>query len=496
MAKLNKSQFAFRKNDTIGAEGAELDRSYLEDCYFDRGDLNVIRDCLNPACIIVGRTGAGKTAILFKLKEEEEHVIEIKPESLSLQYLSNSTVLPQLEAIGVNLGLFYKLLWRHILAVELIKAKYGLRTESESRTFLQRIWEYFSRDREKERAVQYLRDWGEDFWKDTEYRVKEVTERLEKNVKDSLGAKWPSVLDFSASSEDKRSVEIKGEVVKNLQSVVDSIQVRELTKVIRMLGDDVFNNTQQRFYVLIDSLDDSWVDDDFRYRLIKSLVETVNEVNQNMKGVKIVVAIRRDLLDLVIHETRDQGFQEEKYEPLYLSLNWTSIELFGMLDKRLNKLVRRQYTGQPVSWSDLMPKAVAKQVTTTYLIERTMYRPRDLIVFFNLCIQQAVGRPDITAQMILHAELEYSQRRLRSLYDEWHAEFPELEDCVKLLKRLPARFPLDGLTDNAIGETCLTLAAEARHAGSITRWALLVADQKVTPERVSPAWRVLFTAPA
>ena len=83
------------------------------------------------------------------------------------------------------------------------------------------------------------------------------------------------------------------EVVKRLQEVVDSIQVRELTKVIRMLGAQVFDTTQQRFYVLIDGLDENWVDDHFRFRLIKALIETVNEVNQNMKGVKVVVAIRR-----------------------------------------------------------------------------------------------------------------------------------------------------------------------------------------------------------
>src|SRR5207244_2190724 len=111
--------------------------------------LDVVRDCANPACIIVGRTGAGKTALILRLRDLEEHAISIEPENLSLQYLSNSTILPQVESLGVNLGLFYKLLWRHIFAVELIKAKYSLRTEAQNRSFLERTWEYFSKDREK-----------------------------------------------------------------------------------------------------------------------------------------------------------------------------------------------------------------------------------------------------------------------------------------------------------------------------------------------------------
>jgi Flp pilus assembly CpaF family ATPase len=88
MAKLTKSQFSFRKNDTIGAESAELDHSYLEDCYYDRGDLDVIRDCSNSSCIIVGRTGSGKTALILKLQENEEHIISIEPENL--WYVANN----------------------------------------------------------------------------------------------------------------------------------------------------------------------------------------------------------------------------------------------------------------------------------------------------------------------------------------------------------------------------------------------------------------------
>jgi hypothetical protein len=87
MSKLKKSQFRFRENDNVGAEGAELDAGYLQDCYYDRGDLLAIRDCTNPSCIVLGRTGSGKTALLFKFKEDEEHVFDLKPESLSSRRL-------------------------------------------------------------------------------------------------------------------------------------------------------------------------------------------------------------------------------------------------------------------------------------------------------------------------------------------------------------------------------------------------------------------------
>ena len=235
MAKLKTSQFAFRRNDNVGSEGAELDGAFLEDCYFNHGDLEALRNCVETKCIIVGRTGAGKTALLLKLLDEEEHTVKVEPESLSLQYLDNATILPQMETLGVNLGLFYKLLWRHIFAVELIKAKYSLRTENDTRSFLQKFADLFSRDRKKEKAIAYLRTWGEEFWKDTEYRVREITTKLESSVKDTLGAKFPSVFDATSSGEQKCSKEEKAELINRLQEVVNSIQVRELSEVIKGL---------------------------------------------------------------------------------------------------------------------------------------------------------------------------------------------------------------------------------------------------------------------
>ena len=167
MAKSKQSGFKFRKHDNVGCESAELDEAYLRECYYEIGDLEILLNCQEPKCIVLGRTGSGKSALLLEVEEKVEHAVRIDPESLSLQYLSNSTILPRLESMGVSLGLFYKLLWRHIFAVELIKARFILKSESDTLNFLEKIWEYFIKDREKERAVEYLMDWVKEFWKDT-----------------------------------------------------------------------------------------------------------------------------------------------------------------------------------------------------------------------------------------------------------------------------------------------------------------------------------------
>jgi hypothetical protein len=189
MARLKRSEFRFRKHDKVGTEGAEEDQEFLSDCFYDRGDLKILSDTTRPECIVLGRTGSGKSALLIKFDEEVQNVFRLEPESLSLQYLSNSIILRYLNDLGVNLNLFYKLLWRHVFAVELIRAKFVMNTESDKQSFLQRMSDLIRGNRPKEKAIKYLTEWGESFWQDTEYRIREVTSKLESDVNASLGAK-------------------------------------------------------------------------------------------------------------------------------------------------------------------------------------------------------------------------------------------------------------------------------------------------------------------
>lgn len=109
----------------------------------------------------------------------------------------------------------------------------------------------------------------------------------------------------------------------------------------------LFNNKQQKYYIVIDKLDDEWGDNDndndIRYRLIRALIETIRGFRK-IVPVKIIVALRTDLLYRVFDRTRDSGFQEEKYEDYILHIKWRKNELRDLLDKRINLLIRETYT--------------------------------------------------------------------------------------------------------------------------------------------------------
>ncbi|OFA01748.1 P-loop ATPase, Sll1717 family [Duganella sp. HH101] len=440
--------FRFRRNDSVGTADAESDDNYISDCFVETGDLEALRNSNSPKRIIVGRTGSGKSALIRRLGELEDNVIEVPPQNLSLGYIANSEILNFFETAGVNLDLFYQLLWKHVLTVELLKYKFNINTEEQKRNFLNNLFDTINRDKSKEQAINYLREWGEKFWDETEYRVKELTTKVESELKGSFGAGFSGVK-MDASGGKKLTEEQKQEVIQHGRRVVNEIQIKALADVIRLLSDDIFNDSQQLYFITIDGLDEHWVEEKLRYKLIRALIETVKSF-QKIKSVKVIVSIRLDLLNRVINATRDAGFQEEKYESLYLKLKWSHQQLEDLLDKRIGKLVRSQYTTRPVKLKELFPTKIGRTSFLDYLFERTFLRPRDAILFVNACLENAENKNTVTAQIISNSEGEYSKKRLISLQEEWGATYPSIGKYIKILEKKPWKFKLSSISKESI----------------------------------------------
>lgn len=434
----------FRRNTNIGAPDAESDASFLKDCFLDSGDVGALMDTDDPKCVILGRTGAGKSALINEVMKRSEHAVELSPEALALSYVNNSEVLKFFEAAGVNLDVFYSLLWRHILTVELLKMRYEINNAERQRFFLDRLGELFSRDKVKERALRYLREWGDQFWEESEYRTKEFTRKLETDLKASAKIE-ASFVTLGAEGAKKLSEEQKMEVRESGNRVVNAVQVKELHDVINLLSENVFDNRQKRYYIVIDRLDEAWVTDHIRFKLLKALIETVKTFKK-IQNVKIILALRTDLHYRMIKETPTAGFQEEKYRAMYLPLRWTRLQLVEMLEKRVNTMFQRQYTRDGVTLKDILPNNQIEQRTAVeYMLDRTFFRPREAIIFLNECIARAEGTTRITAALIRQAEVQYSQQRLQSLGDEWRRDYPSLMSSTSLLSRVENPFSIESL---------------------------------------------------
>jgi hypothetical protein len=370
--------------------------------------------------------------------------------------LSNSTILQTLNSLGVNLYIFYELLWRHVLTIEILRHRFNVQNEDDKVSMMLQLRSMLPGSKYA-RPIRYLEEWGKNFWEDTEYRIREITQTLEDSVASSLGVKSPA-LRAELSAADKMTEQRKIEVVQRATNVVNNVQIQALSELLKML-DDLLTNRQQPHYVVIDGLDEAWVDDRVRYRLIRALLETVRSFRQ-VRHAKVIVALRSDLLERVTRETREAGWQEEKLKSLYLRMYWTEPHLADVLNSRINKVIQRSYTKQKVAYSDVMPDHVGGKPVLRWMLERTMMRPRDIISFFNTCIPFAEGKAQFSQTVLRSAEGDYSRDRLRALADEWSADYPNLAALSALLRKQNYMFRLEDLKDEVCDEVCLRALTE------------------------------------
>lgn len=440
------STFVFRRHDHVGSAAAEEDVQYLDTCFVDTGDLRFLLDCSSPRRIIVGRTGSGKSALIHQLLRTNRHAVLLSPHDLSLNFIATNKVIAFFEAAGVNLAPFYVLLWKHLLVVELLKAKFGIVNEESHTEFMRRVRGLFNRtDKYKATALEYLEQWGNKFWLTTEQRIHELTERVQTSLKGDLDATSFGV-PFTAEAGRTLSKEQKQQIVEHGLDAVSRVQIRELDNMIAILEEDVFDDEKDPYYIAIDMLDEDWADDRIKFKLIRALIDTVRRF-KNVPNVKVILALRQDLLDKVLSFETVAGFQEEKYKALYLDLRWTKEDLIALVQRRINQLIRRRYTKGDVTFLDLFPSKVDTKDTFDYLLERTFGRPRDVILFVNECLSLADGRPSLTAAIIKQAEERYSAERLQSLANEWYNLLPNLLTSARLFQGLRDHFAVSDVTE-------------------------------------------------
>ena len=454
--KTPANKIVYRAGARIGFADAEDDIEFLEKCYVDTGQVKQALDTEDPGSIILGRTGCGKTAAILHIKEIEDHVISIEPENLALNYISNSNILSFFHGLGVNLDLFFQLLWRHVLCVELLNYHYKIRNVSDFKTAWNGLKELLVEDKGKNLALDYLETWGAHFWEETQQRVRQIVEKFEDELQAGLDLEKIGV-PLNARGSTKIFGEEKSELVSHASNVVNKVQIKSLSAIMDLMADDIFTNKQVKYYIVIDKLDENWVDDDLRYKLIRALIETIKAFRK-IRTVKLVIALRVDLIERIYKYTRSGGFQEEKYEDFNVYIKWNNDELFKLVDSRVADLFKRKYTRTGVHFHDIFPRRYRQNGHMfDYLVQRTQLRPRDIIAFVNQVFIEAIGKSTITASDIDRAELEYSKKRLRALCIEWQEEHPFLELCIEAFRNLPTRLRMSDLSEHSLTKMILSL---------------------------------------
>ncbi|MEF9674629.1 DNA repair protein [Pectobacterium aroidearum] len=436
------NSYKFRKNAEIGKLEAETD-SFLSSCFYKsdvfNGLINFDHGVSNPDFtrrIIVGRTGSGKTALLKQILGSDAIKIhdKIEAENTVFEHINNNVFISNLMEKGVDLRVFYKSLWLHVLLVKVINLLYRSSYESFFE-YIKSLANGVKKPYKSDLAKEYLESYRDHFFNDN--IVSEISNKMQSDLSGTVG-----ISSLSATGK------LSEESLKKVQTTTSSYVSKELLikqkELIKIIKEEFSNEKQVRVIISIDDLDKSWLSaSNIRYDFINALLEAFKEL-LDIKSVKILISIRTDIIMGIYQNSLRQN---EKDQSLIYAISWNKSEIRQLLDYRINHLVKNQYqSSKNVNFSDVFNFKVKNENADDYIIERTMLRPRDAINFVNLCLAECDGRVDLKEDIVLEAEEKFYSVRKKALETEWKSIFPHISDYMDSLSFVKNKnFSIDSL---------------------------------------------------
>jgi len=455
----------------VGKNAAEEDEDLLYECFVGNAALHEAQDVNSNASILSGRTGSGKSAIIQYIRRNKDASF-VSPSEMAMTHISNSDVLRFLHDIGADLNLFFQAIWKHVLLVEFIRLRYRIKDEQQSRTWVSGIFDRFKSDMSRARAIEYLKKYAGSLWIEMDENVRQLTQSYEEKFLAEIGvdiSKFATKAGYGANLSQQN----KSEYIARVRKIMNSDQLQDLSKVIGLLAEKSGGN-KETYYILIDQLDDRWIDDSIKYRMINSLVEALPKFRP-IRNLKIIVALRSDVIERSIQENQDSSFQREKFRDYVAIIEWDERKLKELINKRIGLTFRRRYSPQKqVLFEDVFSDKIRNQLPFDYIVERTLLRPRDLISFVNECLKAADHKTSISPSDVYTAEAHYSQFRYEALLDEWRSAFPSLSAGLELLRGSEASFKLSDLEDGRLDHIALEAMAQGKSsADPLTKAAVM-----------------------
>ena len=439
----------FNTLSRIGKIAAEADEEFLFDCFIDIPALLELKETSSPKMLLLGSTGAGKTALIRKIEKDCQYSNLIQLDEMALDYLGNSDVIQFLISIDVKLDTFFQALWKHVILIEFIRLKFRVDNEQKSKFIFNQILQAFIGDPRKKRGIEYLRKWESKFWISMDENIREITSNLETEIKAQLNAE---VGKFNTNAGYSRtlSTEKKIQLQRVARKFITPDLLTDLAKVTDTLAEH--DSKTSTNYILIDRLDENWIDPSIKYPLIRALIESLKSLRR-ISDLKVVVALRSDLLEKVIHETRDDGFQSEKYEDYIVRLKWSTELLKQLVNKRINFLFRRKYSKENISFEDVFSENLTNKGSPfSAIIDRSLFRPRDVINLVNMCLEASEGRTSVSRKSFGQAEKTYSDNRLDAMIEEWQNAIIGADQFIEFLKGRKEVFPISELCTSSFLE--------------------------------------------
>jgi hypothetical protein len=343
--------------------------------------------------VLVGRKGAGKSAIFSALSidlSERPDVIPVMITPIELEYEQLSMLLERI-GLRVHPNFLYPSFWRFIILTEIVQ------TVTQNVRWIQEpIVEAKHRSRIENTAKELEQPLSTDF-----------ATRIMQTLR-SIG---DSTID---TPEDRLTAHIDGIISKHRLYPLESSLI-ELSRELQI-------------HLVIDDIDKRW-DPKFGPSIpwVKGLLDEVMRMRSRFgEGMRSTILLRSDMLQSLMEEDTNYANRSIGY------IKWDKHYLQDVIAARIEHMTDTRVNDPIDAWNAVFVAQVDQVSAPDYMIARTLMRPRDLIQFCQLSLDEALrrGAERVEEVDVLHAEGEFSEYLFNSVRTEFLLSYPGLGDAL------------------------------------------------------------------
>lgn len=390
--------------EKFGVSEADND-DLLLDCFEDHEAYLAARQ--HKKFLIIGRKGAGKTAIFRKLVSESSAGRFCNGHSFS-DYpwfhhdKQRSTGVPDAEC--------YRYSWEYVILISI--AKMILTNDVEP-------------------------------WSDESLSA---LARLESFVVDSYGTKSPQLRSFFSPNTVLR---VRPQLSSDLEpSDEQSITIDRLPSIVYEVNQSLFSailacvKPYHSYQICFDELDRGFTinDENYKHRL-SGLLIAARDFNRRARSedasISAIVFLRDDIMRHLRFEDKNK-IVEDFSSTIEWDMPSSSNSLRHLMSKRFSNILGIPEMSAWDSVFDEQSQMTGRQSKYQYILDRTLNRPRDIIKYCNEVLRQYkitdANREKFDNVDVTRARDEYSRYLKKELTDEMHQHFPEEQDAFDVLR--------------------------------------------------------------
>lgn len=376
------------KSNILGDIRAEHDTKMLEAAFWPTSDYKALLES-NERCIIVGRRGTGKSALVHMLSKHwhqkpKTHVMNIAP--VEEHIIGFRDTMREFGDNYLHVKAGSKLAWRYAICMEVLVEltnHYKLKSHLDIKSI-----------------EHHISSWG----------------ARKKNIASKIRIKLNSIFDKKKGTSSEAKI----------ADLSDDFELELLEEVIL----DCLNRVGYQVVIFADRLDEGYSPDPSGVAIIDGFIQAVSDIRQRLNGKVSAFAFVRDNIYRAISKM-DPDFTRN-IEGQALRLHWDEYNLYNMVCNRLRVAFDLKIENNTRVWNACTANELKAKEGFRLTLKLTLYRPRDILVLLNDAFLRANSqdRREIILEDIDVTAKTISINRLNDLQKEYEVVFPALDEFV------------------------------------------------------------------